>query len=117
MSTAAEPASERIGTVMVEPITMRPDRPIPAWQFTAWELIVPRLPLRVMVLLGRVFGRLPLRSRARLTDIELLGIPRGSDGQVTLEETHVYTFRAGAVIEVREFRTKTQALEAVGLRG
>jgi hypothetical protein len=49
----------------VEPVVVPLDRPIPVWQFRAWELIAPRLPLWARVLLGRVFGRLPLGSRAR----------------------------------------------------
>jgi ketosteroid isomerase-like protein len=43
------------------------------------------------------------------------GRPRDSDTPVTLEETQVYTLRAGLVIKVCEYRTKAQALEAVGL--
>jgi ketosteroid isomerase-like protein len=49
----------------VEPVVMRPDRPVPAWQVRAWELIAPRLPLWTRRLLGRLVSRLPLGSRAR----------------------------------------------------
>jgi uncharacterized protein len=41
--------------------------------------------------------------------------PRGSNAQVALEETQVYTLRAGSVIRVREYRTKAEALAAAGL--
>jgi hypothetical protein len=44
---------------------MRLDRPLPAWQYQALELLVPRLPLWARRLLGRVVLRLPLGSRAR----------------------------------------------------
>jgi ketosteroid isomerase-like protein len=50
-----------------------------------------------------------------IVPILFVGSPRGSDAQVSIEETQVYTVRARAVIKVREYRTKTQALEAVGL--
>jgi ketosteroid isomerase-like protein len=41
--------------------------------------------------------------------------PRGGDSAVTIEETQVFTVEAGTIGRVREYRTKTQALEAVGL--
>jgi ketosteroid isomerase-like protein len=41
--------------------------------------------------------------------------PRGGDSPVTIEETQVFTVEAGTIGRVREYRTKTQALEAVGL--
>ena len=45
----------------------------------------------------------------------LRGRIRGSDKEVVLPETHVWRVRAGKVIEVREYRTRAQALKAVGL--
>lgn len=57
--------SERHCVMSLAPVTTRPDRPVSAWQFRAWELIAPRLPLWARVLLGRAFMRLPLDSRAR----------------------------------------------------
>jgi ketosteroid isomerase-like protein len=48
-----------------KPVAMRPDRPVPAWLFRAWELIAPRPPLWARRLLGRVLARLPVGSRAR----------------------------------------------------
>jgi hypothetical protein len=34
---------------------------------------------------------------------------------VTIEETQVYTVEGGAVVKVREYRTKAEALETLGL--
>ena len=50
----------------------------------------------------------PLVLRARM---------RGSGQEIALPETHVWTVRAGKVIEVREYRTRGQALKDVGLEG
>ena len=44
-----------------------------------------------------------------------LARPRGSDASVTIEETQVYTLRAGVVVRVREYRTKAEALQAIGM--
>ena len=49
----------------------------------------------------------PTRMRAR---------PPGSDADVVLEEVYVSKFRDGKIVELREYRTKPEALEAVGLR-
>jgi ketosteroid isomerase-like protein len=43
------------------------------------------------------------------------GTPRGGGAQVTFDETQVYTVQGESIVKVREFRTKAQALEAVGL--
>lgn len=51
--------------VPIEPIALRPDRPVPAWQFRAWVLLAPRLPRWALRLTGRIMLRLPLGSRAR----------------------------------------------------
>jgi ketosteroid isomerase-like protein len=48
----------------------------------------------------------PLRFVAR---------PHGAAAPVTIEETQVFTIRDGWVVRVREYRTKTEALQAVGL--
>ena len=45
----------------------------------------------------------------------LRGRVRGSDEEVALPETHVWKLREGKVVEVREYRTLEQALEAPGL--
>jgi ketosteroid isomerase-like protein len=47
--------------------------------------------------------------------IELHGRIKGSDQEVLLPETHVWRLRDGKVFEIREYRTKAQALEAAGL--
>jgi ketosteroid isomerase-like protein len=46
----------------------------------------------------------------------LRGRVRGTDEAVAMRETHVWKLREAKVIEVREYRTREQALEAVGLR-
>ena len=48
----------------------------------------------------------PLRFRGR---------PRGSATETTIEETHVYRLHGGRVVEVRVYRTRAAAVEAVGL--
>jgi len=45
----------------------------------------------------------------------LRGRIRGSDEEVAMPETHVAKIRAGVLVEVREYRTLEEALEAVGL--
>jgi ketosteroid isomerase-like protein len=45
------------------------------------------------------------------------GQPPGSDAEVVLDEVYVSKLRNGKVVELREFRTKTEALEAAGLSG
>jgi ketosteroid isomerase-like protein len=44
----------------------------------------------------------------------LRGRIRDSSDEVALPETHVWKLTAGKVVEVREYRTLDQALEAVG---
>jgi ketosteroid isomerase-like protein len=48
----------------------------------------------------------PYKVRGRL---------RGSSSEVEVAETQVYKLREGKIIEVREYRTREQALKAVGL--
>ena len=50
-----------------------------------------------------------------LVPFRMTGRLPGSDAEVAIEETHVYRFRDGKVVEVREYRTKEEALAAVGL--
>jgi hypothetical protein len=57
--------SERLRETPVKPITIRVGRPLPQWQFRAWQLLAPRVPRWVRVLLGRIVLQLPLGSRAR----------------------------------------------------
>ena len=45
------------------------------------------------------------------------GRPHGSAQSVTLPETQVFTIREGKITRVREFRTKDEALAALGLDG
>ena len=41
--------------------------------------------------------------------------PHGSEQTVEVPETQVYTVRNGKIVEVREYRTKAEALKVVGL--
>jgi ketosteroid isomerase-like protein len=43
------------------------------------------------------------------------GRPRGSEASVEVPETQVFTVRDGKIIDVHEYRTKAEALKAVGL--
>ena len=45
----------------------------------------------------------------------LHGRLRGSSEEVVLPETHVWKLRDGRAFEIREYRTKAEALEAAGL--
>ena len=47
--------------------------------------------------------------------VRLRGQPPGSDAEVVLDEVYVSKFRNGKIVELREYRTKAEALEAVGL--
>jgi ketosteroid isomerase-like protein len=47
----------------------------------------------------------------------LRGRVRDSGAMVELPEAHVWKFRGANVVEVREYRTRGEALEAAGLRG
>jgi ketosteroid isomerase-like protein len=47
--------------------------------------------------------------------VELRGRIKGSSQEVVLPETHVWKLREGKAFEIREYRTKAQALEAAGL--
>jgi ketosteroid isomerase-like protein len=47
--------------------------------------------------------------------IRMRGRPTGSDAEVVLDEVYVTKFRDGKVVELREYRTKAEALEAAGL--
>jgi ketosteroid isomerase-like protein len=47
--------------------------------------------------------------------VRLHGRVRGSSQEVDMTETHVLTMRDGKATEIHEYRTKAEALEAVGL--
>jgi ketosteroid isomerase-like protein len=46
----------------------------------------------------------------------LRGRPAGTDVEVVLDEVYVSKIRDGKIVELREYRTRAEALEAVGLR-
>ena len=46
--------------------------------------------------------------------VRMRGRPPGSDAEVVLDEVYVGKFRDGKVVELREYRTRAEALEAVG---
>jgi uncharacterized protein len=47
--------------------------------------------------------------------MRMRGVPPGSDAEVVQDEVYVSKFRDGKIVELREYRTKAEALEAVGL--
>ena len=47
--------------------------------------------------------------------VRMRGRPPGSDADVVLDEVYVSKFRDSKVVELREYRTKADALEAVGM--
>jgi ketosteroid isomerase-like protein len=47
--------------------------------------------------------------------VDVNGRVRGSAQRVAMEEVHVWSFRDGMASEVREYLTKDEALEAIGL--
>lgn len=47
--------------------------------------------------------------------VELHGRVKGGSQEVVMQETHVWKFRDGRAFEIREYRTKQEALEATGL--
>ena len=48
--------------------------------------------------------------------VRLRGRPRSGGNEVLLPEAHVWKMANGKAMEVREYRTKTEALDAAGLR-
>ena len=50
-----------------------------------------------------------------VVEMVFTGRPRGSQQEVTLRETQVFTLRDGLIVHVREYRTKDEALAALGL--
>jgi ketosteroid isomerase-like protein len=50
-----------------------------------------------------------------LMPVRMRGRPPGSDAEVVLDEVYVGKFRDGKVVELREYRTKAEAFQAVGL--
>ena len=51
-----------------------------------------------------------------LATLHISGRMRGSGAEVALEETHVHRLREGKIVEVTGYRTKAEALAAVGLQ-
>ncbi len=51
-----------------------------------------------------------------IAPVRMRGHAPGSDAEVVLEEVYVSKLRNGKVVELREYRTKAEALEAAGLR-
>ena len=47
--------------------------------------------------------------------VRVSGRVKGSEHRVEMEEVHVWSFRDGMVSEVREYLTKAEALQALGL--
>ena len=47
--------------------------------------------------------------------VRMRGWPPGSDAEVVVDEVYVSKFRDGKVVELREYRTKAEALEVMGL--
>src|SRR5256885_14707935 len=47
--------------------------------------------------------------------LKFAGTPRGGGAEVTFDETQVHTVQGGSIVKAREFRTKVQALAALGL--
>jgi len=50
-----------------------------------------------------------------IVPVHFRGRPRGSDEYVEVDETHAYRLSDGKIIEVREYRTKAEALAAMGM--
>jgi ketosteroid isomerase-like protein len=51
-----------------------------------------------------------------IAPVRMRGRAPGSDAEVALDEVYVSKFRNGKIVELREYRTKADALEAAGLR-
>jgi ketosteroid isomerase-like protein len=50
-----------------------------------------------------------------IAPVRMRGQAPGSDAEVALDEVYVCKFRNGKVVELREYRTKAEALKAAGL--
>jgi len=50
-----------------------------------------------------------------IAPVRLRGQVPGSDDELALDEVYVSKFRNGKIVELREYRTKAEALEAAGL--
>ena len=68
----------------------------------------------MLALRGEVLGYID-GGEYVIMPIRMRGRPPGSDAKVVLDEVYVSKFRDGKVVELREYRTKAEALEAVGL--
>jgi ketosteroid isomerase-like protein len=51
-----------------------------------------------------------------IAPVRIRGQAPGSDAEVALDEVYVSKLRDGKVVELREYRTEAEALEAAGLR-
>ena len=51
-----------------------------------------------------------------IAPVRMRGQAPGSDAEVALDEVYVSKLRNGKIVELREYRTKAEALEAAGLR-
>jgi ketosteroid isomerase-like protein len=51
-----------------------------------------------------------------IAPMRMRGRPRGSEAEVVLDEVYVAKIRNGKIVQVREYWTREQALEAVGAR-
>jgi ketosteroid isomerase-like protein len=51
-----------------------------------------------------------------IAPVRMRGQAPGSDAEVALDEVYVSMLRNGKIVELREYRTKAEALEAAGLR-
>jgi ketosteroid isomerase-like protein len=92
-----------------------PDAPDPG-PHRGRNVILERMALwrDMFALRGEVLGYIDAGEYV-IMPIRMRGRPPGSDAEVVLDEVYVSKFRDGKVVELREYRTKAEALEAVGL--
>ena len=55
-------------------------------------------------------------GHAVVVETRMFAVGRGSDLRIEADETDVFWFRDGTIVRVQGFATKTEALEAAGLR-
>jgi ketosteroid isomerase-like protein len=68
----------------------------------------------MLALRGEVLGYIDAGDYV-IMPIRMRGRPPGSDAEVVLDEVYVSKFRDGKIVELREYRTKAEALETLGL--
>src|SRR3954454_11663383 len=92
-----------------------PDAPDPG-PHRGRNVILERMALwrDMLALRGEILGYIDAGEYV-VMPIRMRGRPPGSDADVVLDEVYVSKFRDGKVIELREYRTKAEAFEAVGL--